>query len=64
MDRNTNGELTSEEREKLEGLVELSRTISLARAQAFTRPRAQTGMSARSELVSTVGEVGQPFNGS
>ena len=35
MDRNTNGELTSEQREELEALVELSETIALVRAQAL-----------------------------
>ena len=36
MDRNTNGELTAEEKEELEALVELSETISLLRAQALS----------------------------
>jgi hypothetical protein len=35
MDRNTNGTLTSEQREELEALVDLSQTISLVRAQAL-----------------------------
>jgi hypothetical protein len=35
MDRNTNGELTSEQKEELEALVELSETIALVRAQAL-----------------------------
>lgn len=35
MDRNTNGELTSDERVELESLVELSETISLVRAKAL-----------------------------
>ena len=35
MDRNTNGQLTSGEREELEALVELSETIALVRAQAL-----------------------------
>ena len=35
MDRNTNGSLTSEEREDLEALVELSESISLVRAKAL-----------------------------
>lgn len=35
MDRNTNGTLTTEEREELEALVELSETMSLVRAQAL-----------------------------
>jgi hypothetical protein len=35
MDRNTNGELTPEEKEDLDALVELSETISLLRAQAL-----------------------------
>jgi hypothetical protein len=35
MDRNTDGELTSEQKEELEALVELSETISLLRAQAL-----------------------------
>jgi hypothetical protein len=35
MDRNTNGELTPEEEEELEALVELSETIALVRAQAL-----------------------------
>lgn len=34
MDRNTNGELTPEERTELESLVELSECISLVRAKA------------------------------
>jgi hypothetical protein len=35
MDRNTEGMLTSEEREELESLVEFSETISLVRAKAL-----------------------------
>ncbi len=35
MDRNTEGELTEEERADLESLVELSETLSLARAEAL-----------------------------
>lgn len=35
MGRNTNGQLTSAEREELEALAELSETISLVRAQAL-----------------------------
>jgi hypothetical protein len=35
MDRNTDGRLTSDEREELESLVELSETIALVRAQAL-----------------------------
>lgn len=35
MDRNTNGELTPDERTELESLVELSETISLVRAKAL-----------------------------
>ena len=35
MDRNTDGLLTSEEREELESLVELSETIALVRGQAL-----------------------------
>jgi hypothetical protein len=35
MDRNTNGELTSEELTDLESLVELSETIAIVRAQAL-----------------------------
>ena len=35
MDRNTNGELNSEQKEELEALVELSETIALVRAQAL-----------------------------
>jgi hypothetical protein len=35
MDRNTEGTLTTEEREDLESLVELSETISLVRAKAL-----------------------------
>jgi hypothetical protein len=35
MDRNTNGNLTAEQKEELEALVELSETIALLRAQAF-----------------------------
>ena len=35
MDRNTNGELTPAERDELEGLVELSESIALVRAQAL-----------------------------
>jgi len=35
MDRNTEGALRSEEREKLEALVELSETIALVCAQAL-----------------------------
>jgi len=35
MDRNTEGKLTPEEREELEGLVELSQTIALVRAKAL-----------------------------
>jgi hypothetical protein len=35
MDRNTNGNLTAEQKEELEALVELSETIALLRAQAL-----------------------------
>jgi len=35
MDRNTNGGLSPGEREELEGLVDLSETISLLRAEAL-----------------------------
>ncbi|HJT76938.1 MAG TPA: hypothetical protein VJ739_07015 [Gemmataceae bacterium] len=35
MDRNTEGTLTTAEREELEALVELSETISLLRARAL-----------------------------
>ena len=35
MDRNTDGILTPAEREELEALIELSETISLARAKAL-----------------------------
>ncbi len=35
MDRNTEGQLTPDERDELESLVELSQTISLVRAQAL-----------------------------
>ncbi len=35
MDRNTNGQLTPDEREELEALAELSEIISLVRAQAL-----------------------------
>ncbi len=35
MDGNTNGSLTSEQKEELEALVELSETIALVRAQAL-----------------------------
>ena len=35
MDRNSEGRLTDAEREELEGLVELSETMSLFRAQAL-----------------------------
>ena len=35
MDRNTNGELTPEEREELASLVELSEEMALVRAQAL-----------------------------
>jgi hypothetical protein len=35
MDRNTEGALTSEEREDLEALVELSESIALVRAKAL-----------------------------
>ena len=35
MDRNTEGQLSSEEREELESLAELSETMSLVRAQAL-----------------------------
>ncbi len=35
MDLNTNGQLTLEQREELEDLVELSETIALLRAQAL-----------------------------
>jgi hypothetical protein len=35
MDRNTNGELTAEERVELESLVELSESIALVRAKAL-----------------------------
>jgi hypothetical protein len=35
MDRNTNGQLTADEREELEALAELSETIALVRAQAL-----------------------------
>ncbi|HXG12462.1 MAG TPA: hypothetical protein VNK04_22080 [Gemmataceae bacterium] len=41
MDRDTNGALTPEEREELEGLVELSETIALVRAQALHLLRRQ-----------------------
>ena len=35
MDRNTEGQLTPEEKEELEGLVELSQAIALVRAKAL-----------------------------
>lgn len=35
MDRNTNGQLTADEREELEALVELSERLSFVRAQAL-----------------------------
>jgi hypothetical protein len=35
MDRNTNGQLSPDEREELEALAELSETIALVRAQAL-----------------------------
>jgi len=35
MDRNTNGELTPEEQNDLESLVELSETMAIVRAQAL-----------------------------
>jgi hypothetical protein len=35
MDRNTQGQLTPNEREELEALAELSETIALVRAQAL-----------------------------
>lgn len=35
MDRNTEGQLTTPEREELESLVELSERLSLVRAEAF-----------------------------
>jgi hypothetical protein len=35
MNRNTEGQLTAEEREELESLVELSETIGLVRSQAL-----------------------------
>jgi hypothetical protein len=35
MDKNTNGQLTTSEREELEAWVELSETLSLVRAQAL-----------------------------
>jgi hypothetical protein len=35
MDRNTEGQLSTAEREELEGLVELSERLSLLRAQAL-----------------------------
>ncbi len=35
MDRNTEGDLTSPEREELESLVELSERLSLVRAEAL-----------------------------
>ncbi|MBM3980174.1 MAG: hypothetical protein FJ304_07785 [Planctomycetes bacterium] len=35
MDRNTNGQLTADERAELEALAELSETIALVRAQAL-----------------------------
>lgn len=35
MDRNTNGTLTSQEREELTALVELSETMALVRSQAL-----------------------------
>ena len=35
MDRNTEGQLTSAEREELEALAELSETMALVRAQAL-----------------------------
>jgi hypothetical protein len=35
MDRNTDGQLTTAEREELESLVELSETITLVRTQAL-----------------------------
>jgi len=37
MDRNTNGILTSTERDELEALVEVSATLSLLRAKALHR---------------------------
>ncbi len=35
MDRNTNGQLTADEREELEALAELSESIALVRAQCL-----------------------------
>ena len=35
MDRNTNGALTSDEKDELDALVELSETIALVRSQAL-----------------------------
>jgi hypothetical protein len=35
MDRNTNGQLSPDEREELEALAELSETMALVRAQAL-----------------------------
>lgn len=35
MDRNTNGQLTADEREELDGWVELSESMALVRAQAL-----------------------------
>jgi hypothetical protein len=35
MDRNTNGQLSPDERDELEALAELSETIALVRAQAL-----------------------------
>ena len=43
MDRNTEGLLTSEEREELESLVELSESIALVRAKALHLLERQPG---------------------
>ena len=43
MDRNTEGQLTLEEREELESLVELSESIALVRAKALHLLQRQPG---------------------
>ena len=60
MDRNTNGELTSEEQNDLESLVELSETIAIVRAQALhVSLGPNTPMSSWSEITHQVKERAQ-----
>ena len=49
MDRNNDGALTTEEREQLEALVELSETIAIVRASA-SRVKSISSMSSRGEI--------------